>query len=591
MRTMNKIKSLTTTLLVLFAMFSCEDYFIEKPAVTGLNIDEVFSTYKNAEGAIAEAYGTNLSSGLPALVWNAPFMPYEATEAIMGGEDVCKLNWSYMDKMCASGMIPNNSNEGAGYVDDYFPNNYTFIRKAWLVFENIDLVNDISDEDKAQIKGEMQTLIAFRYLEMLKRYGGVPLVDRILTVIDVETRATVQETLDFIVTLCDDAANSLDGKIWKAEWLGRINKGVALAVKAEALTYAARPLFNASSPYLQMDDPENNLMIWLGNEDITRWDLAIAANKAVIDWGMSNGFELIDTDNPLADYGTAVGTPSNREVLLAYKQQREDDANGIYKNYTFMPTKTGHDLGQYRGISFELLSQFRKTDGSSQNWASIGEWAPATEYQNKSEELEPRALASLYFYGISPKNNIGNSRYDIDVNWQLEWKWQDGCAKNIKFWYQAGSREWFEFPIYRMAEFYLNIAEAYNELGNSSEALNYLNIIRNRGGIPDETVSNQTELRKSIQREWAVEFYNENQYFPHARHWKMGDTMVGGPKHSVEFSVPEEITWNPRKPNEFKDYRLIPAYVSDYAWDDRMYLTPFTLTEVNKGYLIQNPGY
>ena len=152
-----------------------------------------------------------------------------------------------------------------------------------------------------------------------------------------------------------------------------------------------------------------------------------------------------------------------------------------------MPTHTGHDLGQYRGTGYGQLCQYRKADGTDQTWAGVDDWRPAGEYRDKAEELEPRAQASLYFYGVNPKNNTGNSRWDLYQNWQLEYKWQDGCAKNIKFWYEAGSREWFEFPIYRMAEFYLNIAEAYNEEGNPTMALRYLNDIRRRGGIPDET--------------------------------------------------------------------------------------------------------
>ena len=348
-------------LLLAAGLTSCQDWFIEKPEVTGMDQDEVFSTAKNAEGAIAEAYATILSSGLPVLVWNnSPIMPYETTEAIMGGEDLCRLTWGYMDKQVVAGMLANNENNGAGYTDDYFPNNYAYIRKAWLVYENIDKVADMSDRDKAIVKAEMQVLVAFRYVEMLKRYGGVPLVESTLTTVDVRPRSTVQQTLDFIVGLCDAAAATLEGVRWPADWLGRVNKGVALAVKAEALMYAARPLFNADAPYMQMADPANNEMIWLGGYDAKRWETARLANQEVIDWGKANGFELIDTGDPIKDYGTAVGTPSNREVLLAYKQQREADDNGIYKNYTFMPTHTGHDLGQYRGTGYGQLCQYRK---------------------------------------------------------------------------------------------------------------------------------------------------------------------------------------------------------------------------------------
>ncbi len=122
-------------------------------------------------------------------------------------------------------------------------------------------------------------------------------------------------------------------------------------------------------------------------------------------------------------------------------------------------------------------------------------------------------------------------------------------------------------------------------------ALRYLNDIRRRGGIPDETQTDRVGLRRSIHREWAVEFYVENQWYPHARHWKQGASMVGGAKYKFEFSQAAGVSWNPRKPEEFANYTRKPSYVPEYTWHERMSLSPFTLSEVNKGYLVQNPGY
>lgn len=572
-------------------LFSCVDSFIEKPEVTGLNLDEVFSSYKNAEGAIAEAYASILSSGLPAYKWGPPYIPYATTEAVMGGEEVDGLAWVPMNTQVEVGMIANDANEGAGYTDDYFPNNYIFIRKAWMVYENIDKVKDMTGEQKEVVKGEMQALVAFRYLEMMKRYGGVPLVKKTLMGTDsIQGRSTVQQTLDYIVSLCDESAAALDGVLWEGEWYGRINKGVALAIKAEALTFAARPLFNSDTPYLSMNDPKDNVLICLGNKDNDRWNAAIDANKAVIDWGKANGFELIDTGNPFDDYATAVGTLSNKEVLLAYKQQPGGD-DGMMKEYPIV-FALSPNMHRSKGITFQMLQQFRKADGTDQTWLNVGDMLHSSHYRARADELETRALASLYFFGINAKNNPNDSDWDVVTgksDWAFVWNrsLQKGCAKNCKFWYKAGRRVWFEFPIYRMAEFYLNIAEAYNELGNPTKALEYLNVIRERGGIPHETETNQDLLRESIHREWSVEFYGENQHFAHARHWKKGEQMVGGPKHSFRFQA--LVNWDPKKPEHYGDYWLIET--RNYAWNANMHLSPFTLSEVNKGYLVQNPGY
>lgn len=588
-----------TLIAAALSMTSCEDWFLETPEVTGMSADDVFSTYKNAEGAIAEVYGNILSSGLPVYNWIGeggaePYVPYEATEAIMGGEDVCSIGWAYMDKLCMSGMIPNDANRGAGYTDDYFPNNFMYIRKAWLVYENIGRVPDMTDQQKNIVQAEMKTLVAFRYLEMLKRYGGVPIVEKTLTAEVVVPRSSVEDVIDFILRLCDEAIPELDKAAWGADMLGRVTKGVALAVKAETLMYAARPLFNADAPYMDMPNPADNNLICLNGYDKERWKTAAEANEAVIEWGKANNFILLDTDNPNADFGTAVGTPGNREVLLAYKHHITNDLNGLYKNYSFVTFNTAHDLGWYRGVSFEMLSKFRKADGTDQHWINAGEELDHSIYRTKAMEMEPRALMSLFFYGVNPQNNIlsGNEIYDVNgTDWHLLWKGADGCARLCKFWYEADGREWFEFPIYRMAEFYLNAAEAYNEYGNATKAKEYLNAIRDRGGLEDVNESDQGKLRSLIQREWAVEFYNENQWYPHARHWKMGDTMVGGMKHSFTFTNAPGVSTNPRRPEEFGTFALKNSYVGEYAWKDRMYLTPITLGEVNKGVIKQNPGY
>lgn len=591
---MKKIKYLFAGILLIIGFGGCMDDFIEKPSVTGLTVEEVFSSAKNVEGAIALAYSYNLSSGLPIYSWTPPYLPYEATEAIMGGEDV-DSSWGYMkDNLVSSGMsAADNYNEGAGLSDDYFPYNYKYIRHAFLVIENIYKVPDMSDEEKEIVVGEMKGLIAFRYLEMLKRYGGVPLVKKTLTMVETAERASVQETLNYILELCNESAAGLNNARWSADWTGRLTKGVALAIKAEALMYAARPLFNAEIPYLPYG--ADNDKICLGNYKEERWQEAIDANLAVLEWGAQNGYELIDTDQPFEDYGTAVGVPCNKEVLLAYKHQGVGQGpSGLYKNYCpnplYIRTGGGTALCEYRGMSYEMLLNFKKANGGEQTWAGVEE-RPYQEYYDKVQEMEPRFKASAFAYGINPWNNEGNNNWSITnpASWLKANKNKQGCARNIKFWYNTGTREWFEFPIYRMAEFYLNLAEAYNELQQPGSALTYLNIIRDRAGLPDETVTDYGLLKKSIQREWTVEFYNENQYYAHARHWKLGNEMVAGIKHIFTFKFAGTLT-DARTPEDFVSYRLDEA-AKTYVWLQKMYLSPITLSEVNKGYIRQNPGY
>jgi len=607
----NKIFIKFIALLLITGVVSCADDFLETPKAVGTTVFDVFSNAREAERAIAGAYGSILSSGLPNTAWSLTgVLPHNATGALLTGEDLSNINWHKWGDVATQGYTADMVS-GTYATDDHFKYNYVFIRNGWNVYENIDLVPDMTAAEKEIVKAEMKLLVAFRYVEMLKRYGGVPLVKKVLNADDDISfpRNTVQETIDYICQLCDEGAATLDGHLWSGKNYGRVNKGVALAIKAEALTYAARPLFNANAPYLSMDDPANNNLIWLGSYSDSRWTAAIAANKAVIDWGKSNGFELINTGNPFDDFATAVGLPANKEVLLAYKNNEAGNyagSNHIFDQYKFINPAKNNDA-MHGHTSLKMLNYFYKADGTDQDWPKMGDPArPSSDYRNKAEEMEARCRASVWFYGLPVVNNLdgpngtGNplgNNYDITKYTRLWMSYFMGqnasTGKLAKFWYQAGhtGRSWFEFPIYRMAEFYLNIAEAYNAIGNPAEALKYLNVIRDRAGLPLVTITDKTQLEKIIEREWAVEFYNENEFLPHARHWKKGHEMIAGKHHGFRFTKVSTAGNRLYIPSQYEDYEVIACVYTTHVWFDRMNLSPIQRYEINKGYLIQNPGY
>jgi starch-binding outer membrane protein, SusD/RagB family len=410
MKTNKTIKFIA--LLLVTALVSCADDFLETPGPVGITYLNVFSNAVEAEGAIAGAYGTILSSGLPNPAWSPMgLLPHNATQSLLSGEDLTNLNWGKWHALASTGYHADLVG-GSHASEDHFAFNYYFIRNAFNVHEYIALVPDMSEAEKEIVKAEMKVLVAFRYVEMFKRYGGVPIVDRLLSATEdvLIPRSSVQETLDYILQLCDEAAVVLDGHLWSGRNYGRVNKGVALAIKAEALTYAARPLFNSNAPYLSMNDPADNPLIWLGGYSEDRWTAAIEANKAVIDWGKSNGFELINTGNPFDDFGTAVGLPANKEVLLAYKFNEAGNyagSNHTFDQYSFInPNK--NNMNPFHGrTSLKMLNYFYKADGTDQTWPKMGDPArPASEYRAKAQEMSARCRASVFFFGLPVVNNL-----------------------------------------------------------------------------------------------------------------------------------------------------------------------------------------
>ena len=167
-----------------------------------------------------------------------------------------------------------------------------------------------------------------------------------------------------------------------------------------------------------------------------------------------------------------------------------------------------------------------------------------------------------------------------------------GCAAPTKFYYNAGSRVWFEFPLFRMAEIYLNLAEAYNEYGNPTKALENLNMVHNRAGLPAITETDRDALREIIHRERAVEFYRENLRYYDVKHWKdenIDKGIIGGDMRELQFKVKADASGSLNLPEGLESYWNAVTYTS--YWNPRMYLEPLPQSEINKGTLVQNPGY
>ncbi|HUX57472.1 MAG TPA: RagB/SusD family nutrient uptake outer membrane protein [Bacteroidales bacterium] len=126
-------------------------------------------------------------------------------------------------------------NTGLEYWD------YSYIRNINQLIDIIPTLT-IKDEDKATLLAECSFLRAYAYFEMVKRYGGVPIIKIIqewtgnVEVLKVP-RNTEKETWDFVMSECDVAIAGLP-EVNKSS-SRRANKFVALALKSRAALHAA----------------------------------------------------------------------------------------------------------------------------------------------------------------------------------------------------------------------------------------------------------------------------------------------------------------------------------------------------------------
>ena len=598
----------------LFLASSCS-LFLEKPDTTGtVDQDAVFSTTKNAQAALASCYRNVLRHG-----WPGGMGIGHTTYGAISGEVGRGYNWHSSYHISQQGLTVNGT-DGSDAGAEHYANNWRYIRQCYIVKENIDKVEDMSDADKEVIKGEMTALIAYRYMGMFYRYGGVPIVEKSFEASDdlSAPRATLAEMVEFITRLCDEAYAALPAA-WPAAYTGRMTKGAALAIKARTLMFAARPLFNSATPYVSMPNSADNAFVCFGNEDKERWKAAIDANEAVLAWASANGVRLLNTGgagegnpNPNAfdDYGKATSVPSNEEIILAYKF---NDTGGYDPIVNFINCSAYQTNNRYdtdcSGVLTNHLENYWAADGTEMSWPAIGDAMPraGSDWVANVARIEPRAKADIKFGGHDSANNPGNY-YWQNAGWNRGGYAADkgkgdvfpnaidenkGCGERTKFYYHAGSRTWFEPPLFRLAETYLYLAEAYNEYGNSAKALENLNKVHNRAGLPAITETDQAKLRAIIQREDAVEFFQENHRYFDVKHWKRADIahgLCGGEMRMLQFNIKNDasVVW-PYAAQNVETYWDAVAYNS--YWTDAMFLEPFPQTEINKGTLVQNPGY
>ena len=597
---MKKIITILFT-TALLSVTSCS-LFLEKPDTTGtVDQEAVFSTTKNARAALMSCYRNVLRHG-----WPGGMGIGHCTYGAISGEVGRGYNWHGSYHITQQGLTVNGT-DGSDAGAENYGNNWRFIRECYIVIENVDNVADMSDADKAVIKAEATALIAYRYMGMFYRYGGVPIVEKSFESSDdlSAPRASLTEMVDFISRLCDEAAEVLPAK-----WDG-------VAIKARTLLLAARPLFNSATPYL--DNGEHNDLICFGNADKERWKAAIDANEAVLAWAAANGVALLNTGgagagqpNPNAfdDYGKATSVPANEELILAYKF---DDTGGWDPLVNFINTSRYQGNNRYdtdcSGILTNHLEKYWAADGTEISWPKVGDAMPraGSDWVANVAKIEPRAKADIKFGGHDSANNPGDY-YWQNAGWNRGGYAADkdkgdvfpnaidsdkGCGERTKFFYHAGSRTSFEPPLFRLAETYLNLAEAYNEYGNSDKALENLNKVHNRAGLPAVTETDQAKLRAIIQRECAVEFFQENHRYYDVKHWKLADIdkgICGGSMRMLQFNIKNDdsVVW-PYAANNVETYWDAVAYNS--YWSDAMFLEPFPQTEINKGTITQNPGY
>lgn len=558
--------------------FSCKRDFLEKPPSVDITEDTVFSRIRNAETFLWSTYAATIPSGFPT-GWSA-----DVSGGVIAG---------MLAAACDEGDIAdswpgaNRFNEGQWNANDNpeddFNSHYIAIRRTNIFMERIEGVPDADGAYKTQLKAEAQFLRALQYFELVKRYGGVPIIDRRMLNSDELKlpRNTLEECINFIVSDCD-AALPLLAPNQTGYLRGRVHKGAALALKSRVLLYAASPLFNSAQPYMSVDD-DKAAFICLRSADDTRWQKAADAAKALLDWAEAGNSHLITEQGVENNYEYAWSQPDNAEIILANKANGWWGLYGDYFNFTMPPGVYG---GWY-GISVPLdfVKRYEKRTGGPQTWPASGD-----NINQLYAELDPRFKQSIGYNGAQWNGETGALQIYLKPDGKPAThggdrgggQWMRKFLPQSVTWSSYGTT--LNWPVFRLAEAYLNYAEALNEAkGDVKEVYDAVNAIRLRSGMPILSGLDKETMRIAIRNERAVELAFEEHRFWDVRRWKIAgeEGVMKGPMHALRLT---QIAGT-------SEFHFETVVFETRVWEDKMYLYPFPNNEIYKQYLVQNPGW
>ncbi|MDR3269128.1 MAG: RagB/SusD family nutrient uptake outer membrane protein [Tannerella sp.] len=415
-----------------------------------------------------------------------------------------------------------NTDNSSDIVDVW---NYEKIRNINTLLENIDACPGLSEADRNSFVAQAKILRAWAYWEMVRIYGGVPLILKVQsTADDLEVpRNKTSECVKAIVQDLDDAINTASLPMrWSGADVGRAGKGAALAIKGRVLMTYASPMFLSNHA-----------------SDASRWQQAYDANKTARDQ-MASDFGLLQPNGTaFQDYVDVFQRlfteEQNREVVFSKRWNYPENSTGVQgRSWYLRPQTSKGGFGVL--VTLETANTFLKADGSAYTGLPLNPGPTTTPFWL---DREPRFYASVVYNGakwdlprdggkVTDKEWIfygAATPYDSDDSYGILVRkgiQEGGTYDDVN----KISIDWNEI---RFAEVLLNFAECAAQTGHPDEAIQVLKEIRQRAGIPAGANGNYglasglsgESLVKEILTERLREFSYENKRFWDLRRYRL----------------------------------------------------------------------
>ena len=550
-----KIRTILSVIVIALVSSACD--FLET-SVDRNSTGETIQTNYSAIWGFGRAFYTPIGYGFGMIDSNI-----FATASDEAQQTSAQSNVIYFNK----GML----NENINPLFTYYRNYYEGIRAAnffldyvadgkgeEMLAHNRNLVTDKVNYERdlqslAWFKAEAHVARAYYYSELAKMYGGVPIVESHVDDGTMVRRSTYDEVVAYIVKEIDDYKAELAPN-WDEfkDREGRFTLGVALAIKARTLLYAASPLHN----------PEN---------DVTKWEAAAAAANELI-------------TNPDLNYSLApsygsyfVGGNPLTSPETIYCVRRAQSNNMEKSNYP-IATQGGK-------------SGATPTHNLVAAYEYVGTPDPANPYANR----DPRLAASVVTNGSTWNGRVidqsaGATDDMANANAsRTGYYLKKFLTDNLNL--QQGQVAQHNWIAYRWAEVLLNYAEAMNEAygpdavpaGFTMSARQALQQVRDRAStkLPKVIAADQEAFREAVKHERRVELAFEDHRYWDLLRWKDAMDVLNKPVLGVAVTKTED-GWS---------YQV--QEVATRTFYERNYYLPFLRSEIeNSGNTLeQNPQY
>lgn len=565
-----KIKYIGFGLLAVSCLVSCSDDFLWEKK----NYDNVsagaYNYISGCNGRVNDVYSWCLPTASD-LTWKYPSMG-NADIAGKSTEEYSGFS-SFVDP-----EIELSSNSTNNAVPDFFLASNNNIQEA--VYGRIRNINDviagikgstISEDEKNVFLGQCYFFRAWCYYNLVKWYGGVPLVTEVQEPVAASftPRSSAKACIDFILEDLKQSADLLRSKTTNGGWSGsdwgRVTTGTALALKGRVLQLWASPLFNRAN-------------------DPSRWENAYKEMKADLPVINSCGYGLYNAGNNVNGSSFALqflqpGKNPEAVFVTLHNNVASDDGLDNQKNNRWerdiRPANTG---GGGKGASKMLIDMFPMADGKLPAGLNTYTKLETSQYAYESDypfmNRDPRFYRTFTFPGFrwayngDPTQRDGhNPSYDAGKNyvlWNYVW-YTDlndqgnpesgnsyaadnllGSKVGVYVRKKSDDLDLNGSPLYsyeplgskgagpffsaaqlielRYAEVLLNLAEVACMAGHTDEAAGYLQQVRDRAGVPAYTnLSDQATCMSAILYERQIEFAYEGKRFDDMRRWMLFD--------------------------------------------------------------------